>query len=133
MSLNSIANNCARVKLIDCRLISLMFSQREMGGDKNATGIIRTIHHGSLHVDLEDCILAGYSVFTPNEASEAASYTTKGKVQAYVHYRKKVPKGFEQLGFWPTDLFSQIARQRCQDQSAVRDLRETGGTGEWKK
>jgi hypothetical protein len=105
----SYANNCARVKLIDCRLISLMMTQKEMGGDKTATGIIRTRNHGRLHVDLEDCILAGYSVFTPNEASEAASYTTKGKVQAYVHYRKQVPKGFEQLGLWPHDLFSQIA------------------------
>ena len=67
---------------------------------------------GRLHVDLEDCILAGYSVTTPGPAAKALSYTTKGKVQAYVQFKQTVPEGFERLGLWPTELFSQMGPPR---------------------
>jgi len=109
----SFASHCARAKLIGCRLIVLNFTQPEMNGDKNATGIICTQQGsaptGRLHVDLEDCTLAGYSVFTPGADPKAVTYTVKGRVQAYVQYRQPVPKGFERLGLWPVDLFDRIA------------------------
>jgi hypothetical protein len=109
----SFASRCARAKLAGCRLIVLNFTQPEMNGDKNATGIICTYQGpaqpGRLHVDLEDCILAGYSVFTPGAGPNVVTYTTKGKVQAYVQYRQPVPKGFERLGLWPVDLFDRMA------------------------
>lgn len=106
----SYASNCVRAKLTGCRLIVLNFTQPEMGG--LSTGILCTQNHapiGRLHVDLENCILAGYSVFTPGKEGEAVSYTTKGKVQAYVQFRQPVPKGFERLGVWPVELFDLIA------------------------
>jgi hypothetical protein len=88
----------------------LNFTQPEMGG--KSTGILCTQGHsatGRLHVDLEDCILAGYSILTPGEESKAASFTTKGKVQAYIQFKQLMPEGFQRLGLWPVDLFSQIA------------------------
>ena len=78
-----------------------------MGG--KSTGILCTQGHsptGRLHVDLEDCILAGYSVFTPGDETKAISYTTKGKVQAYVQFKQPLPEGFQRLGLWPMDLLS---------------------------
>ena len=81
-----------------------------MGG--KSTGIICTQGHqpaGKLHVDLEDCILAGYSVFTNGEEGNAVSYTTKGKVQAYVQFKQVIPDGFEQISLWPTELYDCIA------------------------
>ncbi|MFH1264896.1 MAG: hypothetical protein ABIK89_04170, partial [Planctomycetota bacterium] len=116
----SYASKCARVKLIGCRLIVLSFTQVEMGGDHRETGIICTqqgpAQPGRLHVDLEDCILAGYSVFTPGVDPQVVTYTTKGKVQAYVQYRQSVPKGFERLGLWPVDLFDRIAPPKVTQQ-----------------
>ena len=109
----SYASHCARAKFIGCRMIVLNFTQPEMGGQ--STGIVCTQGHaptGRLHVDLEDCILAGYSVFTPGPDSEAVSYTTKGKVQAYVQFKQPVPEGFERLGRWPAELFSRMAPPR---------------------
>ena len=106
----SYASNCARVRAVRCRMIVLNFTQPEMGG--KSTGIICTQGHrptGQLHVDLEDCILAGYSVFTPGEEGKAVSYTTKGKVQAYVQFSQSVPEGFERINLWPTQLFDCIA------------------------
>lgn len=106
----SYASHCARAKFVGCRMIVLNFTQPDMGG--KSTGIICTQGHsptGRLHVDLEDCILAGYSVFTPGTDADAATFTTKGKVQAYVQFRQDVPKGFERLGLWPVELFDQIA------------------------
>lgn len=106
----SYVSRCARVKLTRCRLIALNFTQPEMGG--KSTGILCTegnTQRGRLHVDLEDCILAGYSVFTPGEAGKAASYTVKGKVQAYLQFKQPAPDGFERLGLWPMELFRQIA------------------------
>ena len=109
----SYASHCVRAKFIGCRMIVLNFTQPEMGG--KSTGIICTQGHsptGRLHVDLEDCILAGYSVFTPGPDSKAVSYTTKGRVQAYVQFKQPLPEGFERLGLWPTELFSRIAPPR---------------------
>jgi hypothetical protein len=106
----SYASHCARAKFVNCRMIVLSFTQPEMGG--KATGILCTEGHsptGRLHVDLEDCTLAGYSLFTPGPDSEALSYTTKGNVQAYVQFKQSVPEGFERLGRWPVELFSQMA------------------------
>jgi len=106
----SYASYCARARFIGCRMIVLNFTQPEMGGQ--STGILCTQGHrpeGRLHVDLEDCFLAGYSLFTPGPASKALSYTTKGRVRAYVQFKQSVPAGFERIGLWPTDLFSQMA------------------------
>ena len=106
----SYASHCVRAKFTNCRMIVLNFTKPEMGG--KSTGIICTENHsetGRLHADLEDCILAGYSVFTPGKDAEAVSCTTKGKVQAYVQFKQPVPEGFQRLGRWPVELFSQIA------------------------
>ncbi len=107
----SYASNCARAKFTNCRMIVLNFTQPEMGG--KSTGILCTQGpikpERRLHIDLEDCTLAGYSVFTPGDESKLISYTTKGKVKAYVQFKQPMPEGFERLGLWPVDLFSQIA------------------------
>ena len=106
----SYASNCARVKVVRCRFIVLNFTQPEMGG--KSTGIICTQGHGpkgKLHVDLEESILAGYSVFTNGEDGKAISYTTKGKVQAYVQFTQSVPEGFERINLWPVQLFDDMA------------------------
>ena len=106
----SYVSHCARVKMVGCRLIVLNFTQPEMGG--KATGILCTEGPAKktrrLHVDLENCILAGYSVFTPG-AESLISCTTKGKVQVYTQFKQSVPDGFERLGLWPVELFSRIA------------------------
>ncbi|HVZ17215.1 MAG TPA: hypothetical protein VG897_08870, partial [Terriglobales bacterium] len=106
----SYASHCARVKFVNCRLIALNFTQPEMGG--KSTGIVCTEGHsptGRLHIDLEDSVLAGYSVFTPGLAEKAVSYKTTGKVSAYVQFKQTTPKGFERLGLWPAELFARIA------------------------
>ena len=106
----SYASNCARVRAVRCRMIVLNFTQPEMGG--KSTGIICTQGHkstGKLHVELEDCMLAGFSVFTNGEEGKAVSYTTKGKVQAYVQFSQSIPEGFERINNWPVQLFDYIA------------------------
>ncbi len=106
----SYASNCIRVQAVNCCMIVLNFTQPEMGG--KCTGIICTQGHGDkgrLHVDLGDCILAGYSVFTPGKDKDAVSYTTKGKVRAYLQYRQPTPDGFERISHWPVKLFDRIA------------------------
>ncbi|HEX2973594.1 MAG TPA: hypothetical protein VHP11_14765 [Tepidisphaeraceae bacterium] len=120
----SYASHCARAKFINCRMIVLNFTQPEMGG--KSTGILATEGHaptGRLHVDLEDCILAGYSLITPGPAGQALSFTTKGKVQAYVQFKQPVPSGFERLGLWPTELFSQMAPPRYPKSESEQDMR----------
>ncbi|MGV8096431.1 MAG: hypothetical protein AB2L24_31630 [Mangrovibacterium sp.] len=105
----SYSSNCVRVRVVGCRMIVLNFTQPEMGG--KSTGIICTQGHspaGRLHVDLEDCILAGYSVFTPGKDGEAVSYTTKGSVRAYVQFSQPIPDGFERINLWPVQLFDCI-------------------------
>ena len=104
------SSRCARAKFIRCRLLVLNFSQPEMG--VHSTGIICTAGHsvdGRLHVDLEDCELAGYSVFTPGDASNVVECSTRGRVQAYVQFKQSVPSGFERVGLWPADWFASIA------------------------
>jgi hypothetical protein len=105
----SYAGYASRVKAVRCRFIVLNFTQPEMGG--KSTGIICTQGHrskGKLHVDLENCILAGYSVFTNGEDGKAVSYTTKGNVQAYVQFAQPVPQGFERINLWPAQLFDEM-------------------------
>lgn len=106
----SYAGYASRVKAVRCRFIVLNFTQPEMGG--KSTGIICTQGHrptGKLHVDLEDCMLAGYSVFTPGNDAKAVSYTIKGKVQAYVQFAQSIPEGFERINLWPDQLFDFMA------------------------
>jgi len=120
----SYASHCARARFVNCRMIVLNFTQPEMGG--KSTGIICTQGHaptGRLHVDVEDCILAGYSVFTSGEAGKAVTYTTRGKTRAYVQFKQGVPEGFERLGLWPTNLFFQIAPPRLPSQSPANSMR----------
>lgn len=95
------------VRFKNCRLIVLNFTQPEMGG--LSTGIIRCdAKDGTrLHVDFEDTILMGYKIFGTRQGE--VSYTTKGKVQAYVQFKQPMPKGFERLGLWPVDLYDHIA------------------------
>jgi len=109
----SYASHCARARFVNCRMIVLNFTQPEFG--VTATGILSTERHGPeerFHVDLEDCILAGYCLFTPGEAAKALTYSTKGNVQAYVQFKQAVPEGFHRLGLWPTKLFYEIAPPR---------------------
>lgn len=106
----SYASHCARAKFVGCRMIVLNFTQPEMGG--KSSGILCTQGHGPtgrLHVDLEDCLLAGYSILTPGPEGKALTYQTRGKVKAYVQFKQPVPDGFERLGLWPADWFSSIA------------------------
>ena len=119
----SYASHCARAKFTNCRMIVLNFTQPEMGGQ--STGILCTQGHsptGRLHVDLKDCILAGYSVATPGEEGKALSYTTEGTVQAYVQFKQSLPAGFTRLGIWPTDLFAQIAPPRTPEELKAQAL-----------
>ncbi len=109
----SYASHCARAKFVECRMIVLNFTQPEMGG--KSTGILCTQGHsptGRMHLDLEDCVLAGYSVLTPGKAAEAFSCTIKGNVRAYVQFKQPLPAGFERLGLWPAELFAQMAPPR---------------------
>jgi len=118
----SYASYCARARFLRCRMIVLNFTQPEMGG--KSTGIICTENHrpeGRLHVDLEDCTLAGYSVFTPGKDAEAVSCTTRGRVRAYVQFKQPDTEGFERLGHWPSDLFGQMAPPRTPE-----DLKASG-------
>lgn len=106
----SYASDCARARFDRCRMIVLNFTQPEMGGQ--STGIICTQGHketGKLHVDLKDCQLAGYSVFTNGKDRKALSYTTSGVNRAYVQFKQELPHGFERLGRWPIELFAKMA------------------------
>jgi len=107
------------LKFKNCRLISLCFGQPEMG--TLASGIISSVitDPKQVHIDFEDCILAGYKVFgtnadsgNPNTGAKRTgqiSYTTKGKVQAYVQFTQPMPTGFERLARWPAELYDCIA------------------------
>lgn len=109
----SYASYCARARFTNCRLIALNFTQPEMGG--RSTGIICTEGHrpdGYLHVDLENCTLAGYSVFTSGKDAEHVQYTTRNHVRAYVQFKQPDVPGFERIGGWPTELFCRIAPPR---------------------
>ena len=103
----SYASHCARVKMKNCRLISLNFGQPSFG---QMTGLIYVQGGGKdqLHVDLEDSLLAGYMLFGTTDPKDL-TYSTTGTVQAYVQFQQEVPKGFARLGAWPLDTFSLIA------------------------
>ena len=102
-----------RLKLKDCRLMALNFSQPH---GTPSSGVISTIvaDPRQVHVDFEDGLLMGFKLFgnTNPEANKPAgagtneiTYTTKGKVQAYVQFRQPTPSGFERLGLWPVEAF----------------------------
>jgi len=102
----SYASKCVRARFEDCRMIVLNFSQPTISP---STGIICSERNPQLlHIDLKDCILAGYQVFGTGGLDERISYTTQGRVQAYVQFQQAVPAGFERLGAWPTELFFRI-------------------------
>ena len=109
----SYASRYVRAAFKNCRMIVLNFSQPTISP---STGIICCDRDPKLlHVDLEDCILAGYTVFGTGTSKEKIAYTTRGKVQAYVQFQQPVPEGFERLGAWPTALFSTIAPTEVKD------------------
>jgi hypothetical protein len=102
-----------RLKLKDCRLMALNFSQPH---GTPSTGVISTIvpDPRQVHVDFEDGLLMGFKLFgnTNLEAKKTAdaggseiTYTTKGNVQAYVQFRQPTPNGFQRLGLWPVEAF----------------------------
>jgi hypothetical protein len=97
-----------RAEFRNCRMIVLNFSQPR---GTPSSGIICCDVADSkyLHVDLEDCTLMGFKVFGTGKQMGKISYTTKGKVQAYVEYEQSVPEGFERLELWPKKLFDYIA------------------------
>ena len=91
-----------KVVFKNCRLIVLNFSQPH--GTPSSGIICCGCEDGKqLHVDFEDCTLMGYKVFGTRKGK--VSYTTKGRVAAYVQYRQSVPEHFERLRFWPVDVF----------------------------
>jgi len=117
----SYASYCARARFLRCQLIVLNFTQPEMG--RKSTGIICTENprpEGRLHVDLEDCTLAGYSVLTPGKDAGAASLATRGRVRAYVQFKQPDTEGCERLGPWPAELFSQMAPPRTPSELKAR-------------
>ena len=59
-------------------------------------------------MDLKDCQLIGYQVFS-TEGKSPIRYSIQGKVQAYVQFHQEVPAGIERLTKWPVDLFQRIA------------------------
>jgi hypothetical protein len=84
----------------------LNFSQP---GGTPSGGIFHTPLDGKqLQVDLEDCRMMGYKVFS-TEGKNPIGYSIKGKVQAYVQFQQLVPAGIERLTSWPVDLFAQVA------------------------
>ena len=99
----------SRVKFKNCRLIVLNFSQPH---GTPATGVIYSDLAGKyLHVDLEDCTLAGYKILGAR-SNDLFSCTTTGTNRAYVQYRQEVPAGFERLRFWPVEAFNDIMPAR---------------------
>lgn len=93
-----------RVKLTNCRLISLNFSQPQ---GKPGTGVIySTIEGRFLQVDLEDCTLMGCKIFGAGKGE--VGYSLKGDVKAYVQFQQAVPQGMLRLGHWPVDVFQTL-------------------------
>jgi hypothetical protein len=93
-----------RVKVINCRLISLNFSQPQ---GKPGTGVIHsTIEGRLLHVDLEQSTLMGCKIFGAGRGD--VSFTITGDVKAYVQFKQDVPHGMHRLGHWPTEVFQTI-------------------------
>ena len=99
-----------RVACVGCRLVVLNFSQP--AGEPSA-GVIQSVQEGKLlHVDLEDTTLMGYKIFgvlVDKQTASDIAYTTKGDVRAYVQFTQEAPKGMHRMGYWPVDIFAQIA------------------------
>lgn len=113
------------VKFKNCRLIVLNFSQPR---GTPSSGILCAQQPGNhLHVDLEDCTLMGYKVFGTGEGKGEISYTTKGRVRAYVQFQQSVPKGFERLGRWPAEAFAKLLPASCDTAKKLTKL--PGGFG----
>ncbi|MBN2295145.1 MAG: hypothetical protein JXM70_22135 [Pirellulales bacterium] len=97
---------CSRIKLKDCRLIVLNFSQPH--GTPSSGIICCGCKDGKqLHIDFEDCSLMGFKVFGTRAGQ--VSYTTKGDVEAYVQFAQPTPKGFKRLGLWPVELIKSLS------------------------
>lgn len=93
-----------RVKVKNCQLVSLNFSQPQ---GKPGTGVIHSTVEGRfLHVDIEDSTLMGCKIFGAGKGD--VSFTTAGDVKAYVQFQQDVPKGMLRLGHWPQDVFKTI-------------------------
>jgi hypothetical protein len=101
-----VADHYTRVRLKDCRLIVLNFSQPR---GTPATGVVRCdLNDGKqCHVDFEDCTLMGFKALGARQGEIA--YTTRGSNKAYVEFEQTVPRGFERLGLWPVETFESIA------------------------
>ena len=102
-----------RTRMTDCRLIVLNFSQPHISP---STGIICSEPHPELlHIDLEDCTMAGYQVFGTGKSDKQISYTTKGDVNAYLQFQQEIPAGIRRINNWPTKLYSLIAPPEVHD------------------
>jgi hypothetical protein len=106
----------SRVKFKDSRLLVLNFSQPH--GTPSAGIICCDAVSQTLHVEFEDCLLAGYKLFGTSTVehnkvqgvgTDPVAFTLKGKVQAYVQFRQPVPEGMVRLDHWPTEAFSRMA------------------------
>ncbi|MFH1924004.1 MAG: hypothetical protein ABIP48_29470 [Planctomycetota bacterium] len=100
-----------RVKFKDCRLIVLNFSQPR-GTPSSGILCCEVADPKQVHFDFEDSTLMGYTVFGTGESEGQMSYTTKGKVGAYVQFQQPVPEGFERLGLWPVEAFDAVGPPR---------------------
>lgn len=98
-----------RVKFKGCNLIVLNFSQPR--GTPSSGIIYSGARDGKqLHVDFEDCTLMGFKVF--GGRGGPISYSTRGRVRAYVQYEQSVPPDMERLRFWPVDAFRDLIPPR---------------------
>ncbi len=99
------------ISLKSCRLITLNFSQPEMG--QPAPGIIVSVQRGEcLKIDLDDCLLMGYKIFgvmVEENTLNDIQYATHGDCRAYVQFKQDVPPGFRRLTAWPTTEFQTLA------------------------
>jgi hypothetical protein len=105
-----------RLKLKDCRMIVLNFSQPH---GTPSSGVISTIVEDpkQVHIDFENCLLMGFKLFGTNNAeinkttgkgTGEISYTIQGKVQAYVQFQQPTPREFLRLGLWPVEAFRSL-------------------------
>lgn len=97
-----------RVSFRDCRLLTLNFSQPR--GEPAQVISCGSADGRQLHVDLEDTTLVGYQVF--GGRSRDVSYSTKGRVAAYVEYEQPVPEGIERLRYWPIEALADLLPPR---------------------
>ena len=109
----SYASHCARAKFVSCRMIVLNFTQPEMGGQ--STGIICTEHHAPTGSCMWTWRIASWPATAssrPGPEGDAVSFTTKGKVQAYVQYKQPCRKGSSGWGSGRRNCFTHMAPPR---------------------